>query len=57
MCMYSLKSPFEQEKNYKEDKNLFVTELLKDASVDGGDYQSELSIRSTMLDFLDEAIQ
>jgi hypothetical protein len=34
MCMYALKSPFELERNYKEDKNLFVTELLKDASID-----------------------
>jgi hypothetical protein len=34
---------------------VFVSELLKDASAD--DYQSELSIRSTMLDFVEEAMQ
>lgn len=55
MALYSLKSPYEQDKNFNSDRNLFVTELLKDASVDGGDYASDVSIRSTVLDFIDEA--
>ena len=51
MFMYSLKSPFEQEKNFHEDQNLFLTDFLMESSVD---YDSQLSIRSTMVDYIDE---
>lgn len=54
MFMYSLKSPFEQEKNYKEDQNLFLTDFLMEVTLD---YQSMVSIRSTVIDFLDEVFQ
>jgi hypothetical protein len=54
MFMYSLKSPFEQEKNYREDKNLFLADFLMDTSVD---YQSQVAVRSTVIDLLDEAFQ
>ena len=51
MLMYSLKSPFEQDKNFREDQNLFLSDFLMDASVD---YESNISIRSTVIDFFDE---
>ena len=51
LLMYSLKSPYEAEKNYKNDKNVFLTEFLMDASVD---YESNLSIRSSTIDFVDQ---
>lgn len=55
MCLYSLKNPFVVERQYQEDQNVFVSELLKDGSE--ADYQDSLSIRSTMLDFVEEAMQ
>jgi hypothetical protein len=33
MFMYSLKSPYEQEKNFIEDQNLFLTDFLMEVSV------------------------
>jgi hypothetical protein len=50
--LYSLKSPFEQEKNFKEDRNLFLADFLMEVSID---YESMVSIRSTVVDLLDEA--
>jgi hypothetical protein len=50
--LYSLKSPFEQEKNFTEDKNLFLADFLMETSID---YESMVSIRSTVVDLLDEA--
>lgn len=37
MCLYSLKNPFVVERQYQEDQNVFVSELLKDGSE--ADYQ------------------
>ena len=51
---YSLKSPYEQEKFYMEDKNNFLADFLMETSVD---YESMVSIRSTVVDLLDEAFQ
>ena len=51
MLLYSLKSPFELEKHYQEDKNVFLQEFLMDTEID---YESQISIRSTVVDFLDE---
>ena len=50
--LYSLKSPYEQDKNYREDKNLFLADFLMETSTD---YESMISIRSTVIDVLDEA--
>jgi len=52
LFLYSLKSPYEQDKNYREDKNLFLAEFLMETSID---YESMVSIRSTVVDVLDEA--
>lgn len=54
MFLYSLKSPFESQKTYSDDQNLFLTDFLMETSVD---YDSAVSIRSTVVDFLDEAFQ
>lgn len=50
--LYSMKSPYEQEKNFTEDKNLFLADFLMETSID---YESMVSIRSTVVDLLDEA--
>jgi hypothetical protein len=34
MFMFSLKSPYEQEKNCRDDRNVFLTDFLMDTSVD-----------------------
>lgn len=52
MFLYSLKSPYELEKVYREDQNSFLSEFLMETSVD---YDSLVSIRSTLVDFVDEA--
>jgi hypothetical protein len=52
MFLYSLKSPYELEKIYKNDQNQFLSEFLMETSVD---YESLVSIRSTVVDFVDEA--
>jgi hypothetical protein len=52
--LYSLKSPFEQEKFFTEDKNTFLADFLMETSID---YESMVSIRSTVIDLLDEAFQ
>lgn len=52
MFLYSLKSPHELDRTYKQDQNLFLSEFLMETSVD---YESLVSIRSTVVDFVDEA--
>lgn len=52
--LYSMKSPFEQEKFFTEDKNTFLADFLMESSID---YESMVSIRSTVLDILDEVFQ
>jgi hypothetical protein len=54
MFLYSLKSPYELEKIYRNDQNQFLSEFLMETSVD---YESLVSIRSTVVDFVDEAFQ
>ena len=54
MFLYSLKNKYELEKTFQEDKNQFLSDFLMETSVD---YESTVSIRSTVVDFLDEAFQ
>lgn len=52
MLSYCLESPYQWEKNFIEDKNLFITDFIVDASVD---YENSVAIRSTVIDFIEEA--